>query len=124
MLFRSSFRHQYPKFFYVAVTALTLSLPFTIWVGGVVTHRCVEALTPYLPRAVDLRRRTFAEQFLGTFRCQIYWLLATRAAWRVLWALGRQGHYDAGKTDRVTRSVFRMDTPTASRGLDPSRSRD
>jgi len=97
------FRHRYPHFFYVALGVLAVSLPFTIWVGGVVTHRCVAAMEPYLPRAVDLRRTIFSERFLGTFRCQTYWLLATRAAWRVLWALARHGRYDAGKTDRVSR---------------------
>jgi hypothetical protein len=51
---------------------------------------------------VDVRRKRFVEKFLGTFRCQTYWLLATRGAWRVLWSLARTGRYEAGKTDRVT----------------------
>ena len=29
-------------------------------------------------------------------------LLATRAAWRVLWSIWRTGRYEAAKTDRVT----------------------
>jgi hypothetical protein len=52
---------------------------------------------------VDLRRKSLKEKFLGTFRCQTYWLLATRGAWRVLWALARHGEFEPAKTDRVTR---------------------
>jgi hypothetical protein len=51
---------------------------------------------------VDLRRKSLQEKLLGTFRCQTYWLLATRGAWRVLWALARTGRYVPAKTDRVT----------------------
>jgi hypothetical protein len=51
---------------------------------------------------VDLRRKSLKEKFLGTFRCQTYWLLATRGAWRVIWALARTGRYEPAKTDRVT----------------------
>jgi hypothetical protein len=51
---------------------------------------------------VDLRRKSLQEKFLGTFRCQTYWLLATRGAWRVLWALARTGRFEPAKTDRVT----------------------
>jgi hypothetical protein len=52
---------------------------------------------------VDLRRKSLKEKFLGTFRCQTYWLLATRGAWRVIWALARTGRFEPGKTDRVAR---------------------
>jgi hypothetical protein len=47
-------------------------------------------------------RTTLTAKFWGTFRCQTYWLLATRGAWRVLLALARTGRFEAGKTDRVT----------------------
>jgi cellulose synthase/poly-beta-1,6-N-acetylglucosamine synthase-like glycosyltransferase len=100
-----TFRWECPRLFYVAIAAPTLSLALTVWVGGIMTQSLVEALHPYLPRPVELRRKTFKEKFLGTFRCQTYWLLATRGAWRVLWALATQGKYDAGKTDRVTRRL-------------------
>ena len=53
---------------------------------------------------VDLRRKSLKEKFLGTFRCQTYWLLATRGAWRVLWSIARTGRYEPGKTDRITRA--------------------
>ena len=59
-----------------------------------------------------LRRKSLKEKFLGTFRCQTYWLLATRGAWLVLWCLARTGRYEAGKTDRVSRSARRaLPTP-------------
>ena len=77
--------------------APTVSLALTVWVGGIVTQNSIEALRPYLPRAVDLQRKSWKEKFLGTFRCQTYWLLATRAAWRVLWSLWRTGAYEAAK---------------------------
>jgi hypothetical protein len=73
-----------------------------VWVGGIVTQTLIEDLHPYLPRRVDLRRKNLKEKFLGTFRCQTYWLLATRAAWRVLWSIWRTGRYEAAKTDRVS----------------------
>jgi hypothetical protein len=50
-----------------------------------------------------VRRTTLGQKFVGTFRCQTYWLLATRGAWRVLWALATTGRFDPAKTDRVTR---------------------
>jgi len=76
------------------------------------TQNLVEAFRPYLPRPTDLRRKSLKEKFLGTFRCQTYWLLATRGAWRVLWSLARTGRYEAGKTDRVSRSARRaLPTP-------------
>ncbi len=66
---------------------------------------------PYLPRPVALRRKGFGEKFLSTFRCQTYWLLATRAAWRVLWSIARTGRYEAGKTDRVSRARMATRAP-------------
>ena len=49
-----------------------------------------------------MRRTSLRAKFWGTFRCQTYWLLATRGAWRVLAALVREGRFEAAKTDRVT----------------------
>jgi len=100
-----TYRWEYPNLFYVAIAAPTLSLLLTIWVGGIMTQSLVEGFRLYLPRDVDLARKSFKEKFLGTFRCQTYWLLATRGAWRVLWSVGRTGRYDAGKTDRVLRGA-------------------
>ena len=71
--------------------------------GGIVTQDLIESLARYFPRAVDVRRTTLGQKFVGTFRCQTYWLLATRGAWRVLWALATTGRFDPAKTDRVTR---------------------
>jgi len=96
------FRGEHPALFYLGVGAPTLSLLLTVWVGGIVTQTLIEELRPYLPRPVDLRRKSLKEKFFGTFRCQTYWLLATRAAWRVLWSIWRTGRYEAAKTDRVT----------------------
>jgi cellulose synthase/poly-beta-1,6-N-acetylglucosamine synthase-like glycosyltransferase len=96
-----AFRWRHPTLFYVATAAPTLSLLLTVWVGGIMTQSLIEDLCPYLPSRIDLRRKTLKEKFLGTFRCQTYWLLATRGAWRVLWSLARTGGYEAGKTDRV-----------------------
>ena len=119
-----TFRWKHPWLFYVAIGAPTLSLALTVWVGGIMTQSLVEDLAPYLPRAVDLRRKTLKEKFLGTFRCQTYWLLATRGAWRVLWAFATRGHYEAGKTDRarslpaalrIARGASGVDTPTPLR---------
>ena len=95
------YRAEHPVFFYFGIGAPTVSLALTVWVGGIVTQNSIEALRPYLPHAVDLQRKSWKEKFLGTFRCQTYWLLATRAAWRVLWSLWRTGGYEAAKTDRV-----------------------
>ena len=97
------YRDRHPWLFYVAIGAPTLSLILTVWVGGIATQSLVEALRPYLPRPVDLRRKSLREKFFGTFRCQTYWLLATRGAWRVLLSVARTGRYEPGKTDRVTR---------------------
>ena len=101
-----TFRWRHPWFFYLAIAAPTLSLALTIWVGGIMTQSLIEDLHPYLPRPVDLRRKSLKEKFLGTFRCQTYWLLATRGAWRVLWAVATRGGYDAGKTDRVAKGFL------------------
>jgi cellulose synthase/poly-beta-1,6-N-acetylglucosamine synthase-like glycosyltransferase len=110
-----TFRWDHPSFFYAAVAAPTLSLALTVWVGGIMTQSLIEDLHPYLPRQVDLRRKSLKEKILGTFRCQTYWLLATRGAWRVLWALFTRGSYEATKTDRVVSSA--LPSGTASRLL-------
>jgi hypothetical protein len=78
-----------------------VSLGLTVWVGGVVTQREVQAMEPYLPRPTRLGWESRGEWLLATFRCQTYWLLATRAAWRVLWRTARDGRYEPSKTDRV-----------------------
>jgi hypothetical protein len=90
-----------PALFYLSVALPTLSLTLSLWVGGVVTQDLIQRLQPYFPRPVDVARRTFAAHLWGIFRCQTYWLLATRGAWRVLWALARSGRYEPTKTDRV-----------------------
>jgi hypothetical protein len=105
------YRGRHPWLFYVATGAPTLSLILTVWVGGIVTQSLVEELRPYLPREVDLRRKSLKEKFLGTFRCQTYWLLATRGAWRVLWSIARTGRYEPGKTDRITRAAGAISIP-------------
>jgi hypothetical protein len=94
-----------PLLFILSATLPTLSLTLTIWVGGIVTHGLLERLGPNFPRPVDLARTTFRAKFWGVFRSQAYWLLATRGAWRVLWALARTGHYTPAKTDRISRSA-------------------
>ena len=91
----------HPVLFALGITFPTLSLALTIWVGGIATQDLVERLTPYCPRAVDVRRTTLRAKFVGTFRCQTYWLLATRGAWRVLLSLARTGRFEPAKTDRV-----------------------
>ncbi|MDQ3772919.1 MAG: hypothetical protein M3461_00245, partial [Pseudomonadota bacterium] len=50
-----------------------------------------------------LRWTTFREEFWVTFRCQTYWLLATPAAWRVLWHLPRTGRFEPNQ-DRPRRA--------------------
>ena len=98
-----AYHHEGHRFwFYMATGAPTASLLLTVWVGGIMTQALIEDLHPYLPRPVDLRRKSLKEKFLGTFRCQTYWLLATRGAWRVIWALARTGRFEPAKTDRVT----------------------
>jgi cellulose synthase/poly-beta-1,6-N-acetylglucosamine synthase-like glycosyltransferase len=105
--FAYAYRQDEPLLFLVAVAVPTVSLGLTVWVGGVVTQREVQAMEPYLPRATCLRWSGRGEWLLATFRCQTYWLLATRAAWRVLWRTARDGRYEPSKTDRVTRREVR-----------------
>jgi hypothetical protein len=92
-----------PLWFMLGIVFPSLSLSMTIWVGGIVTQDLIESLTPYFPRPVSIARTTLTAKFWGIFRCQTYWLLATRGAWRVLMAVARTGAYEAGKTDRVVR---------------------
>jgi len=92
-----------PVLFTLSLAFPSISLGLTIWVGGIVTQDLLESLRPYFPRSVNLARTTLRAKFWGTFRCQTYWLLATRGSWRVLWALVRARRFEAGKTDRVSR---------------------
>lgn len=103
--FAYAYRQDAPLLFFVAVAVPTVSLGLTVWVGGVVTQREVQAMEPYLPRPTRLAWTGWGEWLLATFRCQTYWLLATRAAWRVLWRTLRDGRYAPSKTDRVTRAA-------------------
>jgi hypothetical protein len=89
--------------FVLGIAFPSISLGLTIWVGGIVTQDLIESLVPYFPRPVNVARTSLAAKFWGTFRCQTYWLLATRGAWRVLLALGRSGRFEPAKTDRVVR---------------------
>lgn len=99
-----AYRFSYhPVWFVLGVAFPSISLGLTIWVGGIVTQDLIESLTPYCPRPVNITRTTLSAKFWGTFRCQTYWLLATRGAWRVLWALLRTGRFEPAKTDRVVR---------------------
>jgi len=93
----------HPALFVLGVAFPSVSLGLTIWVGGIVTQDLIESLAPYFPRPVDVTRTTLRAKLWGTFRCQTYWLLATRGAWRVLWALATTGRFEPGKTDRVVR---------------------
>ncbi len=93
----------HPVWFALGVTFPTLSLALTVLVGGIATQNLIESLTPHFPRRVDIARTTLKAKFWGIFRCQTYWLLATRGAWRVLWALARRGRFEPTKTDRVAR---------------------
>jgi cellulose synthase/poly-beta-1,6-N-acetylglucosamine synthase-like glycosyltransferase len=93
----------HPVWFVLGVAFPSISLGLTIWVGGIVTQELIESLAPYYPRPVDVARTSLRAKFWGTFRCQTYWLLATRGAWRVLWARLRAGRFDPAKTDRVRR---------------------
>jgi cellulose synthase/poly-beta-1,6-N-acetylglucosamine synthase-like glycosyltransferase len=90
-----------PLLFMLGVAFPSISLGMSIWVGGIVTQDMIESLTPYCPRPVSIARTTLWAKFSGTFRTQTYWLLATRGAWRVLWALVRTGRFEPAKTDRV-----------------------
>ena len=89
----------------------SISLGLTIWVGGIVTQDLIESLAPYYPRPVTSPARSLKAKFFGIFRCQTYWLLATRGAWRVLWAQAREGRFEPAKTDRVTRATRTDDSP-------------
>jgi cellulose synthase/poly-beta-1,6-N-acetylglucosamine synthase-like glycosyltransferase len=91
----------YPLLFVLGIALPSVSLGLTIWVGGIVTQDLIESLTPYFPRPVSVARTTLVAKFWGTFRCQTYWLLATRGAWRVLLSLARTGAFEPAKTDRV-----------------------
>jgi hypothetical protein len=95
----------HPVLFVLGIAFPSISLGLTIWVGGIVTQELIETLTPLLPRDVDVTRTTLRAKFWGTFRCQTYWLLATRGAWRVLAAVVRDGRFEPAKTDRVTREA-------------------
>ena len=94
---------EHPALFMLGIAFPSVSLGLTIWVGGIVTQDLIESLTPYYPHEVNIARTTLPAKFWGTFRCQTYWLLATRGAWRVLWALCRTGRFEPAKTDRVVR---------------------
>ena len=98
-----AYRFSYhPVWFVLGVAFPSISLGLTIWVGGIVTQDLIESLTPHFPRPVNVARTTLKAKFWGIFRCQTYWLLATRGAWRVLWALVR---------DRPTSSRRRPTAP-------------
>jgi hypothetical protein len=90
-----------PVLLLLGIALPSISLGLTIWVGGIVTQDLIESLTPYLPKSVNVARTTLAAKFWGTFRCQTYWLLATRGAWRVLLTLARGRTFEPTKTDRV-----------------------
>jgi cellulose synthase/poly-beta-1,6-N-acetylglucosamine synthase-like glycosyltransferase len=99
-----AYRFSYhPVWFLLGVAFPSISLGLTIWVGGIVTQDLIESLTPNFPRRVDIARTTLKAKFWGIFRCQTYWLLATRGAWRVLWGIVRAGRFEPVKTDRVVR---------------------
>ena len=103
--FAYAYRTAHPVVFFGAVLVPTLSLGLSVWVGAIETQRAVRALQPYSPRPVTIEWRTLGDQLLAIFRCQTYWLLATRAAWLVLWQLALHGHYEPIKTDRVVRAA-------------------
>jgi hypothetical protein len=94
----------HPLLFVLGIAFPSVSLGLTIWVGGIVTQDLIESLSPYFPRPVNIRRTSLKAKVWGIFRCQTYWLLATRGAWRVLLALARSGRFDPAKTDRVVRA--------------------
>jgi cellulose synthase/poly-beta-1,6-N-acetylglucosamine synthase-like glycosyltransferase len=93
----------HPVWFLIGVAFPSISLGLTIWVGGIVTQDLIESLTPHFPRHVNVARTTLKAKFWGIFRCQTYWLLATRGAWRVLWSIARTGRFEPVKTNRVVR---------------------
>jgi hypothetical protein len=93
----------HPVLFVLGIAFPSVSLGLTIWVGGIVTQDLIESLAPLYPRPVNVARTSIRAKLWGIFRCQTYWLLATRGAWRVLWALTRTGAFEPAKTDRVVR---------------------
>jgi hypothetical protein len=99
-----AYRFSYhPVWFLVGVAFPSISLGLTVWVGGIVTQDLIQSLTPHFPRRVNVARTTLKAKFFGIFRCQTYWLLATRGAWRVLWSIARTGRFEPIKTNRVVR---------------------
>lgn len=112
----------WPLLFVLGVALPSISLGMSIWVGGMVTQDMIESLTAYCPRPVNIARTTVWAKFSGTFRTQTYWLLATRGAWRVLWALARTGRFEPAKTDRVLRSSRAALARATPRGLGPTQS--
>jgi hypothetical protein len=92
-----------PVLFLLGIGLPAISLGLSVWVGGIVTQDLIERLTPYVPRGADIKRTTLGAKLWGTFRCQTYWLLATRGAWRVLWSIARRRRFEPAKTDRVLR---------------------
>ena len=98
----------HPVWFTLGIAFPSISLGLTIWVGGIVTQELIESLGRYFPRPVDIARTSLRAKFWGTFRCQTYWLLATRGAWHVLWAIVRTGDFEPAKTDRVRRERGRL----------------
>jgi cellulose synthase/poly-beta-1,6-N-acetylglucosamine synthase-like glycosyltransferase len=104
----------HPVWFTLGIAFPSISLGLTVWVAGIVTQDLIESLSPYFPRKVDIARTSLRAKFWGTFRCQTYWLLATRGAWRVLWAIARTGHFEPAKTDRVLRERRRLVQRAAS----------
>ncbi len=95
----------HPVWFILGIAFPSVSLGLTIWVGGIVTQDLIESLAPHYPRPVNVARTSLRAKFWGTFRCQTYWLLATRGAWRVLWSIARRGRFEPAKTDRVGRAA-------------------
>ena len=95
----------HPVLFALGIAFPSISLGLSIWVGGIVTQDCIEEVAGHLEPPVDVRRTTWRQKLVGTFRCQTYWLLATRGAWRVLWALAGTRRFDPPKTDRVSREI-------------------
>lgn len=98
----------YQAKFWLFVLALFMpsaALVLTILVGGIITYNSIEILESLLPKKVPLNHKTLSQKLLMTFRCQSYWLLATRGSWRVLWQLLIKRRYEVSKTDRVTQIV-------------------
>lgn len=108
-----------PLWFVLGIAFPSISLGLTIWVGGIVTQDLIESLSPYFPRPVNIARTTLRAKFWGTFRCQTYWLLATRGAWRVLRSLATAGRFEPAKTDRVTSAALAPAPRPAARAKGP-----